>query len=197
MTFTYIGQFFLIMIVALPVYILGRFMMLRRHPKANMVREIVMALFFLYVFGLLMLTLVLGATYDAPIVMLQNAMERIRTGDRINLVPFRTIISGFHHSSVDYMLVNIVGNIIMFVPWGFGLAFLWKKNRTIPRILLWSALFTIFIETWQLFIGRSVDVDDLILNFIGSCVGGVVCRVWKARFKRKDGGKRNVGVVGK
>lgn len=180
MTFSYIWQFFLIMTVTMPIYILVRLLMLKRYPKGSMGREVITALFFLYAIALLMLTLVLGGTYDTPTAMFQRVVERIRTGDRINLVPFRTIMTGFRHSSADYMLINIVGNIIMFVPWGFGIAFIWKQNRTIPRILLGALLFPLFIEICQLFIVRSVDVDDLILNFLGSCLGGLVCR-WSYR----------------
>lgn len=76
----------------------------------------------------------------------------------------------------------------MFVPWGFGLVLLWKKNRTVPRILLWSAALPLFIETWQLFVGRSVDVDDFILNFAGSAIGGLVCLGWMRRRERKKQG---------
>lgn len=171
----YILQFFGIVIAAAPVYVLIRFLSLRRFPKRGIGREIAMGLFFLYVVGLLALALVLGGDYGTPGYMLQNAKERMQTGERINLVPFRTI-SGFlqHSSASDSFLVNIVGNIIMFMPWGFGLALLWKKNRKVSRMIFWSVLLPLLIETWQLFIGRSVDVDDLILNFVGSILGGLV-----------------------
>lgn len=157
------------------MYVLIRFLSLRRFPKSCMGREIAMGLFFLYVVGLLALALVLGGDYGTPGYMLQNAKERLQTGERINLVPFRTI-SGFlkHSSASDSFLVNIVGNIIMFVPWGFGLGLLWKKNRKVSRMILWSVSLPLLIETWQLFIGRSVDADDLILNFVGSILGGLV-----------------------
>lgn len=101
-------------------------------------------------------------------------------------MPFRTISSFAKRAFFrDFFMVNIVGNIIMFVPWGFGLVLLWKKNRIVPRILLWSAALPLFIETWQLFAGRSVDVDDFILNFAGSAIGGLVCLGWMRRRERK------------
>lgn len=139
-------------------------------------REILLGLFFGYVISLLSLALILGAEYGSPVYILQNVKERLQTGERINLVPFRTITSFWKRVlSGDAFLVNIVGNIIMFVPWGFGLTLLWEKNRRFSRILLLSAIMPLFIETWQFFVGRSVDVDDWILNFVGSVLGGLVC----------------------
>ena len=37
-----------------------------------------------------------------------------------------------------------------------------------------ALLLPIFIEACQLFIGRSVDVDDVILNFAGGCIGAAL-----------------------
>lgn len=70
----------------------------------------------------------------------------------------------------------------MFMPWGFGLVLLWKKNQSIGRVLFLCFLFTALIETGQLFINRSVDVDDLILNFAGGCAGAALCAGLKRRF---------------
>lgn len=60
----------------------------------------------------------------------------------------------------------------MFIPWGFGLPLFWKKRQSVLSVLLFSALLPLFIESVQLFIGRSVDVDNLILNFAGGMIGG-------------------------
>ncbi len=60
------------------------------------------------------------------------------------------------------------------MPWGFGLPLLWKKKQTILSVARHSVALPVFIETIQLFIGRSVDVDDLILNFVGSCLGALL-----------------------
>ena len=74
----------------------------------------------------------------------------------------------------------------MFMPWGFGLMLLWKKNRKPWIIMLYSLGLTVLIETVQLFIGRSVDVDDLILNFTGSCLGAGMCFVIRKKFPGLD-----------
>lgn len=171
----YLLQFIIIILIILPFYLA-----LRKPWQREHVREIVLAAFVLFMIGLL--ALALQGRYQMPSRMLASARERISTGVGINLVPFRSIQAYFVHYGLDGFLVNFVGNIVMFVPWGFGLTLLWKKNQRIWIIVLYSLGLTVMIETIQLFIGRSVDVDDLILNFIGSCLGAVAYHVLRRKF---------------
>lgn len=121
-------------------------------------------------------------TYSTPAVMIESMRYRIVSGEKVNLVPFRTISTFFRHFVPDVFLVNIVGNIVMFMPWGFGLVPLWKKHQSVLRVLFLCFLFTALIETGQLFIDRSVDVDDLVLNFAGGCAGAALCAGFKRWF---------------
>lgn len=59
---------------------------------------------------------------------------------------------------------------------------LWKKNQSLGRGIALSFLLTAFIETSQLFIGRNVDVDDLILNFAGGCAGELLYFALQKRY---------------
>jgi glycopeptide antibiotics resistance protein len=64
----------------------------------------------------------------------------------------------------------MLGNIAIFLPIGFFIALLWRKPRW------WKSLFAGFatsfvIEFVQFFIGRSTDIDDIILNSAGALVG--------------------------
>lgn len=172
----YVFKFIIIAVVMTPFYLL-----IRRPFKRSGKREAALAVFVLFTMTLLVLAF--EGDYGRPSVMVRNAGQRIRDGERINLIPFRTIGTFFRHFIPDVFLVNIVGNILMFMPWGFGLVLLWKRNQSIARILLLCFLITILIETMQLFIGRSVDVDDLILNFIGGCLGAALCMGLKKKLK--------------
>ena len=71
---------------------------------------------------------------------------------------------------------NIVGNILMFVPFGFFTSYYLKleKKRTIFFLTL---IVSIVIELIQLEIGRAFDVDDIILNMFGSFLGYFVYRL--------------------
>ena len=182
----YIMDLIRIMLTGIPIYLLARFLFLRRRTKRlgarsgvkrvklkyNKLREVFLGLF--VVFMMALLVFVWQGEYHSPKVMLRLARRRLITGEGINLVPFHTIRNYYRAFGVkgDLFGINIIGNILMFVPWGFGLLLLWKKNRKLWRLAMFSALLPILIETSQLFIGRQVDVDDFILNFTGGILGG-------------------------
>lgn len=168
----YALKFILIIIIILPCYLL-----LRRPWKRDAKREWTLMGFILFMAALLVLAL--DGTYGRPAAMLQSARLRLSTGARINLIPFRSIRAFFRHFQFDTFMVNIVGNIVMFIPWGFGLPLLWKKRQSVFSAIFFSALLPLFIETVQLFIGRSVDVDDLILNFVGGILGFILYSLYK------------------
>ncbi len=104
--------------------------------------------------------------------------------NRISLVPFRTISvylenmswsNIFYISSAGNPLVNVLGNIIMFVPMGFFMCCLWKKLRNLLLHFLWTVAVILIIEFIQLFtLLGSFDVDDIILNVIGSAIGFLI-----------------------
>lgn len=160
----YIVKFISIVFIILPFYLL-----LRRPWKRNAERESVLGIFVLFTLSLL--ALALEGIYQSPDLMVRDALQRLSSVSRINLIPFNTIRRFFSHYRFHAFMINIVGNIVMFIPWGFGLPLLWKKRQSFFSAVLFSALLPLFIETVQLFIQRSVDVDDLILNFTGGMIG--------------------------
>lgn len=160
----YLLKFAMILLMLLPFYLL-----LHRPWKRDRNRECALCLFVLFMLGLLILAL--EGDFQNPALMMKSAEERLSTGHAVNLIPFRSIAGFFRHFHPDAFMVNIVGNIVMFIPWGFGLPLLWKKRQSVLSAVLFSALLPVFIETMQLFVGRSVDIDDLILNFTGGMIG--------------------------
>ena len=173
----YLLKFGVIILILLPIYLLAR-----RPWERWSKREAAIAVFVLFIAALLVLAL--EGKYASPAEMVARARERLESGEGINLVPFRSIASYFRHYGPDLFLVNFWGNIVMFMPWGFGLVLLWKRNQRVWVVMVYSLAFTLFIEISQLFIERSVDVDDLILNFAGSCLGAVLYFVLRKLFPR-------------
>ena len=160
-----------VMVVFLP-YLIIRRPWRRRHK-----REIALAIFVIFMSVLFMLAF--DGDYNMPSVMIAHAKERIRTMYHINLHPFKTIKMFYVYFNWAAFMLNIVGNILMFVPWGFGLALLWKKNQSPIRIMAYLLFLTMFIEALQLFINRNVDIDDIILNFLGGCLGALFYYILK------------------
>ena len=163
----YIFNLLMIMLVALPVYLL-----LYKPWREDSARAWVKAAFAMFMLGLLVLTL--QGQYRSPSAIAAYVAWRLESGEQINLVPFHTIAGLFEDFSAEAFLVNVVGNIVMFMPWGFGLVLLWKRKQRFLSVVLHSLALPVFIESWQLFIGRWVDVDDIILNFTGGCLGAAL-----------------------
>ncbi|HEX5512706.1 MAG TPA: VanZ family protein [Actinomycetales bacterium] len=90
-----------------------------------------------------------------------------------NLVPLRTISYATSTGSGGVVLLQIVGNVVMFVPLGL---LLWLMTRKVVLTLLAAAALSLLIETAQLGIGRSSDVDDVILNVFGTLLGVFLAR---------------------
>lgn len=163
----YIIRFLAIMLVLLLIYL-----PIRRPWREKSARAWAETAFAVFMGGLL--TLTFQGRYQSPGAMAEDAVRRIYSGEGINLIPFRTIAGFFEHCPADIFLVNIVGNIVLFIPWGFGLPLLWKIQQKAFRMARNALILPFFIESCQLFIGRSVDVDDLILNFAGGCMGAAL-----------------------
>lgn len=84
---------------------------------------------------------------------------------RVNLIPF----------SQGDSLFNIVGNVVMFLPFGFLAALLWR-GWTGRRALCAGLGITAGIECWQVLVGRFFDIDDIILNALGVFCGFLLWR---------------------
>lgn len=101
-----------------------------------------------------------------------NFKDRINTGYwGINLIPFATIRSYIKYSGIFHALLNILGNVILFIPIGFIFPLILIRYRDLKRIAVLSISISLFIEFIQFFVGRSCDIDDLILNFVGGIIG--------------------------
>ncbi len=93
-----------------------------------------------------------------------------------NFTPFKEIFRYDFGSGLFFR--NVVGNMIMFVPYGFFVGYVLKNNQT-KVIVLITLITSITIETTQLVIGRVFDIDDILLNLIGGLIGFYLFRFCK------------------
>ncbi len=95
-----------------------------------------------------------------------------------NLVPFKSIGSQLRHITESWAMINLLGNIILFVPFGFLLPIAYKRINSFVKVFAVGLLSVILIEVFQ-YITKlgSFDVDDIILNSIGIIVGYVLVLV--------------------
>ncbi len=110
-------------------------------------------------------------------------------GERnINLVPFQTISNYMRHFSRSYAYTNIIGNFVVFIPFGFLFPIVYPKKRNFFKVFGSCFLVVIGIELFQYLTCLGFcDVDDLILNMLSCIVGYVLYAVIVYRKKRISG----------
>lgn len=106
-----------------------------------------------------------------------------------NWIPFKEI---FRYDLTSRLFIkNVFGNILLFVPFGMFVSYLLRPKTFIPTLIL-GLIASCGIEFAQIAIGRTGDVDDIILNTCGSLVGYVVYYIGNAfthkvpSFMKKD-----------
>lgn len=88
-----------------------------------------------------------------------------------NFVPFKEI---FRYSIGSHKFMrNVLGNIVLFIPFGFLSSYL-LKNRKLGVVTILTLIASGTIETVQYYIGRVFDIDDIILNLLGGITGFLI-----------------------
>ena len=105
--------------------------------------------------------------------------------ERLNLEPGHTIgnylwvlrnISGLQ--ARRQAVVNLVGNVVMFVPLGYFFGALFRPFARFWPMLLWSVVMICVIDVVQLMTALgSCDVDDLLLNLPGILIGWLIQKI--------------------
>lgn len=91
-----------------------------------------------------------------------------------NFIPFKEMFRYRIFSTMFFK--NVIGNMIMFMPYGFFISYILKLNKK-RIVLILSLLISVTIEITQLIIGRVFDVDDILLNVVGGLVGYLIYRI--------------------
>lgn len=114
---------------------------------------------------------VLLALYLVVLLALTMAPTRRLPIQMINLIPFKTILAGIERGGL-LLNVNVLGNIVAFMPLGVLVPALGRRPNLPVVVLGTSAFVSVSIEVLQwLFARRVADIDDVILNVVGALVG--------------------------
>ena len=171
---------FIIFCFTIPAWLLLRFIIWndkkKRHVPFSLQRELLLFITYLYITCTLIITIV-----PVPMTRSENGKH-----DRINLIPVVNTIKDFielspqRRSMSGHILENTFGNILLFIPLGILLPLL-SKRMSLRRLLITAFLFSLMIETTQFIssyfgVYRYADIDDIILNTSGACIGFVMIR---------------------
>lgn len=133
----------------------------------------------------------LNLVFIVYVLLLYKLLTNVETNTNggYNLIPFTEIFR--YKFGSELFIYNVVGNIMIFVPFGYFVSGYIKASK-VSHILAVSVISSLTVEAVQLQIGRSFDIDDVILNVCGSIVGFLLyialCAIKKhlPRFLQRD-----------
>lgn len=149
--------------------------LINNRQKFCFYRELFMLIFILYVMCLF------------EVVTLQDVNYGLS-----NFIPFHEI---FRYKIGSRLFIkNIIGNILLFLPYGYFATSYINNKRFWPTAIL-TIIISITIEFVQLNIGRTFDIDDVILNTCGGVLGYFLYRFTDAISNRLPSIFRSDGFI--
>lgn len=139
------------------------------------------AFFLLFLYCCLLIMLVSPAAFRGGWPVLDN-WQVYFSPQYINLTPFQTIHRYTFGSDAFY--INILGNILLFIPVGLYATALLDKPRW-WKVILAIAFFSTTIELTQLLSFRVTDIDDVLLNTLGGWVGYLIYLLLRNRWRKR------------
>lgn len=131
--------------------------------------------FYIYIaFLILFVVLKFDGSFERIISLHNSIIENEKDGIRnINLIPLRSMAPYLKNITEPYAFKNIIANILVFIPLGFFVSN--KNHKNVFKTLIICLGIILSIELIQLFFKIGFfDVDDIILNFIGSLIGLII-----------------------
>lgn len=107
--------------------------------------------------------------------------SQVHLEPQYNLIPFLEIRRFWMYKDqigLWNVFLNLAGNVIGFIPFGFILPLLSPELRKGGSVIFYGMTMSVVVEALQLF-GRvgSCDVDDVILNTLGAFLGYISFRI--------------------
>jgi len=152
------------------IYIPARMLTLKRPSRLS--REAELWLLWATAVAILSSTLSSDGTITGFVVSPQFAASSAY----YNFIPgriFRRLLSTEGAAFWDFLLVNIVGNVAIFIPFGFAVRLVSRRGIIFSTAA--GAALSLFVEICQIPMPRYTDVDDLLLNTAGALIGALIC----------------------
>ncbi len=164
------------------IYLIIRLVLIIMRKEINWYKEIIRLLLTIYIAELIGTTLFpINIDIGNKLSIFPLSYEDRFRPIMVNLNPFN--FYGLFHLSSLIILKNIVGNIIMMVPYTILLAFNFKSLRNWKKGIGLAFLTSLIIELLQLLwqysmfnFNRATDINDLICNVIGAIIGYILYR---------------------
>ena len=135
-----------------PIIVLYYILLAKKEREQSLLHIFIVCIFCYYLFGILTVT---GIGYTSTISF----------RPQISLIPFVGMITG---------PIETILNIVLFVPMGLFLPLLYKKYNKFKTVVITGILFSVSIELVQMFNWGASDINDVMTNTMGACLGYLI-----------------------
>ncbi|MBC5629570.1 VanZ family protein [Clostridium sp. NSJ-6] len=152
------------LISSLILWFIYRFISHKKYNKINILREVFINFFFIYFLIVIYFTFFKGGILHLDLQMRSYA----------NIIPLLETIKMFQDNfmGLGNSLYNVIGNILLFIPFGFAIPLLFKNHNKLFKVTLYGFIASFSIELLQyLTCTNFTDIDDVIFNTLGALVG--------------------------
>lgn len=138
-------------------------------------------LFFVYVAVMLWLLFGRSNRYVEGVDYMQQLQNNMSLKPFFTIKNYLYVVTHQDHGDLyRHCLINLLGNVILFIPAGIFLPKIWKKLQNFFLFLLVCVLVITLIEALQLVtLLGSCDIDDLILNVFGMILGYLLFLIFR------------------
>jgi glycopeptide antibiotics resistance protein len=143
----------------------------------RVLRNLTILLFAFYLFVLLKVTLFRTAVtlFDIYFGDDNGYVTSLETAyQRANFIPFYSVYYYLisRQEPLEVGLINVFGNVLLFIPFGFLLPLTVRRFRTFKNALLLMGLTSFLFEILQMLMAIGVfDIDDVLFNVVGGALG--------------------------
>lgn len=135
---------------------------------------------FIWWIYIILLFLIVIVKFKGSFAQLENKINATPFGANCNIIPFDTVKMLIDYYSEGWARLNIFGNIIPFMPFGFFLPLAFRKMNKFRFVFICGLSFVLFAEIFQFFTRLgSFDIDDIFLNMIGIISGYLIMKFFK------------------
>lgn len=138
-----------------------------------------------FLFGVCVFVISMATFLEWIVFRLMHGETILAANHTLNIIPFSFFNESWAMGSRK-QFTQAIANVVMFLPLGFIFPVTFKKARNFFNTTVCMMLFSFFIEFVQYFIGRSADIDDLMLNTLGGILGYFIFVAFSKMFKDKN-----------
>ncbi len=160
-----------------------------KNQKNSKNQDIILIL--IYIFYFLLMSKILLFKNVPPSEIFGSDRDISRT---LAIIPFQSIMKYYNSGNLWASVLNVIGNVVIFIPFGVYLK-LYTKNKSSKKAITTVFWTSLIVEVVQFVLDIGIaDIDDIILNAIGGIIGVWVYNLLKLIFK-DDKSVKNVLIL--